>query len=160
MAMGGIGSTNDAMVIDIPLVSLALKKLPLKTLSYNEDNIYFGLKMRLLSFNQYMERLSLTDLSIQEKGEIARYELGKLLSEVTLHMRNYYSNSQCANYYNLRQRRIGYFEMLHNMTKAIKNYVEVMKANGLPYNYMYLFVYYNRRALSIAKTLIKTDDIN
>lgn len=155
MAMGGLGATNDAMVIDIPLVALALKKLPSKTLSYNEDNIYFGFKMRLVSFCHYIERLSLTNLSSHEKSAIAKYELRKLLAEVTLHLRSYYSDSQLTNYYNLRQRRIGYFEMLNNMTLAMKTYVKVMIASGIPHSNWYLFMYFNRRAISIARTLIK-----
>lgn len=154
MVMGGIASEHDAMVISMPLITLAIQ-LPKKTLSYNEDNIFFGLKMRLISFAHYINRLALTSLSKEEKANVAIYHLNRLLIEVSIVLRNEYIDSFKTEYYNLKQRSIGYVEMLHNMFVCVRTYTTLLKKYKIPYSQLHLFLCYNRRAILLLKALIK-----
>jgi len=99
------------------------------TLSYNEENIYFGFSKRMEDFELCVYDLINLDLNIKIKQHIAFIMAYRLVANVTINLRNLYHNKRTTKRYNLINRTITWSEMFGNTSKALKLYISLMMSS-------------------------------
>lgn len=126
-----LASNYTGTIIYIPLIIHApfrkdINYMQSPTLSYNEDNIYFGKKKRWETYNIYINDLFSLDISLDVKKDLAFKLTANLISQVTLELRMIYQNIVETNRYSIASRTITLKEMLYNSFVSIKIYNKLL----------------------------------
>lgn len=124
---GTLASKYDATVVHWPLIINAnLRKTPIeeykKSYTYNEANIYFGLKQLERAFNYYLSNLMTVHIPLQDKKEVARQLTDNFLLKATISLKRCYSNNELCVHYNMETKKVGFFEMQRNSRIILKDY--------------------------------------
>jgi glycosyltransferase involved in cell wall biosynthesis len=95
-----------------------------KTLSYNEDNIYFSTSSRFARFEFYVRDLLTLSLTAKDFFNISEWLLDVCAYDVTVGLRKKYGDRNVCEHYNIASRAVRPGEMInniHNLTILYKH---------------------------------------
>ncbi len=99
------------------------------TLSYNEDNIYFGFSKRMETFEIFLKDLTSLEISNEMLQRSAFHLLKGTLEKVTTGLRAvYHKKNECIRY-NLKYRTFSFGELIYNAHAALKLYKKMMNGH-------------------------------
>lgn len=98
-----------------------------KSLTYNVDNLYFGMPKRLETYGVYLKDLFDLNLSITDKRYLAFKQTIRTISLLTFEYRSVYNNEVTCNHYGIKKRKVSYRELMHNTYKVLDAYSRIMK---------------------------------
>lgn len=102
------------VVIHAPFRKDYMKNRP-KTLTYNEENVYFSCNKRIEAFKIYISHLNRISSSFTLNYRIVLNLFRNLLNQVTIGLKKAYADSGNCWHYNVRERKISYGEMIRNV---------------------------------------------
>ncbi len=103
------------VVIHAPFRKDYMKNRP-KTLTYNEENVYFSCNKRIEAFKIYLShfnRISTSSFTLNYRIVLNLFR--NLLNQVTIGLKKAYADSGNCWHYNVRERKISYGEMIRNV---------------------------------------------
>lgn len=98
-----------------------------KSLTYNVDNLYFGMPKRLEAYGVYLKDLFDLNLSITDKRYLAFKQTIRTISLLTSEYRSIFNNEVTCNHYGIKKRKVSYRELMHNTYKVLDAYSRIMK---------------------------------
>lgn len=153
---GELGGRYDATVINMPIgedagrffaVPLAL----VKTLSYNEENFYFGKRMTLLTHKYFMESIIAQQLPARDKQWLLDSFADKLQYNVSVRLHSMYQDADLCKRYSFRIKKIGFIEMFGNVFEAIRWHKSIIE----PTSFSYKMSIHIKSILKTLKRIIK-----
>ena len=134
MVAGVLGCFYKATIINYPINKAAYKlSTPTITLSYDEDNFYFGKKGGIVTINMFLPIVYELNLSNEDKLELAMYIIHGWYQRLTFGLRAMYANEFIRNHNRLANREIGMCEMLSNLHAIYVAAGESLAKSGIPY---------------------------
>lgn len=134
MIAGSLATMYDAMIVHWPLIineNLRKNENPsinyAKTYTYNEDNIFYGAKRRLVEFGYYIDLLYNLQLPGAARRSVAKKLTRTACANVSVTMRSLYMNDAACSHYNIRKRKVFFPEMLTNIFSALQVYRTTVK---------------------------------
>lgn len=122
----------DGQVVNIPLfIHAPFRKeyqgILVPTLSFNENNIYFGFPKRMESYELFMTDMISLELPKEDLEKASFHLLKRTLHQTTTFLRAvYHKKDECLRY-NLRYRTISFTELHHNIVVVLKKYNQLMR---------------------------------
>ena len=122
------------------------------TLSYNEDNIYFGFPKRMETFEIFLKDLTSLEISKEVLQNVAFHLLRGTLGQVTIGLRAvFHKKNECIRY-NLKYRTYSLSELMSNARAALNLYKREMKGHESALSlFAKCFLAYNYTLLRTAK---------
>lgn len=98
-----------------------------KSLTYNIDNLYFGVQKRIETYCVYINDLFSLDLSIKDKKDIAFKQTIRMIGMLTTQFRSALDNDVTCSHYGIKKRKVHYVELMQNVFRGLSAYSKVMK---------------------------------
>ncbi len=119
------------VIIHIPLFTHApfrkdINYMKAPSLSYNEDNIYFGKSKCWETYRIYINDLLSLEIALKDKQNLAYRMAATLIGQVTLSLRKIYQKRDETKRYNLKLKTITWQEMLDNTLISLKLFNQLM----------------------------------
>ena len=98
-----------------------------KSLTYNTDNIYFGVPKRLETYSLYIDDLFSLDLTTKDRKFIAYKQTIRTIGLLTFEFRSILNNDTICGHYWLQKRKVGFLELMQNVRQVLNAYSRAMK---------------------------------
>lgn len=114
---GSISVKYQSTIVVWPLiVNAALRvKKDTRTLSFNEENIWFGFDKRKLEFLYYLNNILSLPISIDKRKKISLQILKVAIGNVTFRLKTLLKNDEVCYHYYVSCRSVSIIEMFNNM---------------------------------------------
>jgi hypothetical protein len=123
---------NSGCIVYLPLVLHGPRNphfIPNKTISYNENNLFFGCSKNIEILNHFINDLNDLDLPKKDKYDIALRLFISTMYAVSTALRNTYHNDRICFHYDLQRRTVSWWEMFCNSLKVLRAYNLLMKSS-------------------------------
>lgn len=144
------------VIVYIPLIINSLMRPELsgaKSYSYTEDNLYYGKKKRLETYEIFLNDITKLDTDIKNKRQIQFYITKRTAGFVTTSLRLSLQHRDICGHYNLTPRVISFIEMEANLCSVINLYNKYAKQYNnwflLQFNIIKVFVRYTLSSLKM-----------
>lgn len=154
---GHLSVSYPASVVFMPLIiNNGLRKMRVKSLTYNEDNIYYSCPKRLEAFHIYLTDFLSLELSEKEKWDYSYKMLDRVIIMVTVVLRSCIKNELFCEQYSVKKRTVSVSEMIRNSILAIHEFrtISAVLLSPTIINY-YSIKAFIKSLFRIAKRLIK-----
>lgn len=121
---GSISVKYQSTIVVLPLIinaALRVKK-DTRTLSFNEENIWFGFDKRKLEFSYYLNNVLGLHIPISEKTKISLKVLKVAIGNVTYGLKSMLKNQEACYHYYVSTRSVSVREMVDNMNSFLLLY--------------------------------------
>lgn len=125
-----------------------------KTLSYDENNIWYGGPRRFVEFSYYIDSALSLPLSLENRYKLIRLNTKRGVDNVTFTLERLMKNETASTHYNVEMRNVGFVEMLSNTTNIFKILKE--QAKGRLSYYQFLQIRTEITAKFIIRYLLKS----
>lgn len=118
------------VIVSYPLITMGAKRKEQKqiaTQTYNVDNLYFGFNERKKTFNIFIEDIKKLDITRSDK-ERCLDRIAKLFSNLTtIRLRYLLKDEFVCRHYNLRQRKLSFYQMHKNLIAILNIFLNNTK---------------------------------
>lgn len=123
-----------------------------KTATYTEDTLFFGVKKRLETFAIYLEDLYSLNIALKDKHYLSFQLLQRTLYFLTVYFRAALGSEGTCYHYNLKKRLVKFPELTLNLAKGLLAYSSLMKGkkNSL-FVFIEQFVSFNKYSFILAR---------
>lgn len=120
-----IGSQYQASVVYLPLLyqESTEETVKYKSISYNENNLFFSPEKRIEAFDRYVRDLQSLNINLSAKRKLFKDVFRRALSQVSIGYRSAMTNQIILSHYNLIERNVTVGEMFENLSKVLNRYL-------------------------------------
>ena len=116
---------HDGVIVYLPLIINANMRPELegaKSYTYSEDNLFFGAKKRLETYELFLKDVNILNIDNKVKRRLQQNLTKSTSALVTTTLRYFLRHSVVCSHYNLTPRVVSFPEMIHNLYDTLKIY--------------------------------------